>query len=120
MSWLFAGIGFVASRAREGLIPLHILNVIVSWFLGPGYGGFLALFATPRIINGIKTEVLFAGFVSSMSTLGVIILTITWLLSIDQPFNFMQIALLVVQFGSMLAGAKAGELLHKELYEALS
>ena len=38
---LLYGVMYVASHAREGVGLMHLLNILLMWILGPGFGGFL-------------------------------------------------------------------------------
>jgi hypothetical protein len=71
IAWLFLagalfGIGYAAAMSRPGLLPLHAANIAAAWLLGPGFGGFVATFATSRLFKSVGPRTIATGFISAI------------------------------------------------------
>ena len=69
---LLYGVMYVASHAREGVGLMHLLNILLMWILGPGFGGFLATYITPRLFRTVDVSIIATSFISVVVTLAVI------------------------------------------------
>jgi len=103
------GIEYVASRAREGLGLMHLLNRFLIWFLAPGFGGFLATYITPQIFKDIDVATITTSFISVVVTIA-IIFGLFSLLFVRQDISiFIYYISFLIQVVAILVGAKIGK-----------
>lgn len=113
LGWFFlAGllyvVGYVASHAREGIGLLHLLHVLLIWVLGPGFGGFLATFITPRIFKEINVATIATSFISVVITLAVITGLLSLVFLQQENFKIGEFVLFIVQISAIVGGAIIG------------
>ena len=106
---LLYGIMFVASRAREGVGLMHLLNILLIWVLGPGFGGFLATYITPRLFESIDPATIATSFITAVVTFAVVIGLLSLLLVQQGGVGVGQYVLFVVQLAAIVFGAKIGK-----------
>lgn len=117
LGWFFLaallyGVGYVASQAREGVGLMHLLNVLLMWVLGPGFGGFLATYVTPQIFKEVSAATIATGFISVVITLAVILGMLSLLFVQQEKSGIGQFILFIVQVSAIVVGAKIGKSMH--------
>jgi len=106
---LLAGIGYLASRATEGASLMFFLNTLLMWILGPGFGGFIAIYVTPKIFKTVDVTVINTSFISVVITLGIIMCLITLFLIRRESISAWQLVLLIFQTLAIVVGARIGK-----------
>jgi len=109
VGWLFLaallyGVGYVASHAREGIGLMHLFNVLLMWVLGPGFGGFLATYVTPRMFKEIDAATISTSFISVVVTLAVVMGLMSLLFVQQDKSGIGQLVLFVVQVSAIIIG----------------
>lgn len=106
---LLYGVMYVASHAREGVGLMHLLNVLLMWILGPGFGGFLATYITPRLFKTIDVSTVATSFISVIVTLAIVMGLLSFFVQQHDSAGIGQFLLFVVQIGAIVIGAKIGK-----------
>lgn len=105
-------IGYVASHARGGMGLMHFLHILLMWVLGPGFGGFLATYVTPRIFNEVHANTIATSFISVVITLAVIIVLVSLVFVQQEKSGIGEFVLFVVQVAAIVVGATIGNSMH--------
>lgn len=106
---LLYGVMYVASHAREGVGLMHLLNILLMWVLGPGFGGFLATYITPRLFKTIDVSTIATSFISVVVTLAIVMGLLSLMFSQRDSAGIGQFVLFVVQVAAIVIGAKIGK-----------
>lgn len=106
---LLYGVMYVASHAREGVGLMHLLNILLMWVLGPGFGGFLATYITPRVFKTIDASTIATSFISVVVTLAVVLGLLSLMFVQQNGAGVGQFVLFVVQVAAIVFGAKIGK-----------
>jgi hypothetical protein len=106
---LLYGVMYVASHAREGVGLMHLLNILLMWILGPGFGGFLATYITPRLFRTVDVSIIATSFISVVVTLAVVMGLLSLVYPQRDSTGIGQFVLFVVQVAAVVAGAKIGK-----------
>ncbi len=106
---LLYGVMYVASHAREGIGLIHLLNIILMWILGPGFGGFLATYITPRVFKTVDATTIATSFISVVVTLAVVISLLSLTLTPHNGGGLGEFALFAVQVAAIVIGAIIGK-----------
>jgi len=106
---LLYGVMHVASRAREGVGLMHLLNILLMWILAPGFGGFLATYITPRIFKTIDASTIATSFISVVVTLTIVMGLLSLMFAQHDGTGMGQFVLFVVQVAAIVVGAKIGK-----------
>ena len=114
IGWLFLaallyGVMYVASHAREGVGLMHLLNILLMLILGPGFGGFLATYITPRIFKAIDVSTIATSFISVVVTLAIIMGLLSLLFVQQERSSIGQFILFILQVSAIVVGAKIGK-----------
>lgn len=114
LGWLMLGgllyaVLWVASNAREGVGLLHILNVLLVWILGPGFGGFMAAYVTPRVFKTIDVSTITTGFISVVVTLAIVLGLFALATSPRDSAGVVQFVIFVAQVAAIVVGARIGK-----------
>ena len=119
IGWLFLlallfGVGYVASQARQGVGLMHILHVLLIWFLAPGFGGFLATFITPKIFREVDVATLATSFISVVVTLAVVMGLLSLFYILQEKVGINELVISTIQVVAIVVGAKIGKSSHIE------
>ncbi|MBF0239892.1 MAG: hypothetical protein HQM12_19505 [SAR324 cluster bacterium] len=106
---LLYGVMYVASHAREGLGLMHLVNILLMWVLGPGFGGLLATYITPRLFKTIDVSTIATSFISVVVTLAIVMGILSLLVQQRDGANIGQFLLFVFQVSAIVIGAKLGK-----------
>lgn len=106
---LLYGVMYVASHAREGVGLMHLLNILLMWVLGPGFGGFLATYITPRVFKTIDASTIATSFISVVVTLAIVMGLLSLMFAQHDGAGVGQFVLFVVQVAAIVFGAKIGK-----------
>lgn len=106
---LLYGVMYVASHAREGVGLMHLLNILLMWVLGPGFGGFLATYITPRVFKTIDASTIATSFISVVVTLAIVMGLLSLMFAQHDGAGVGQFVLFVVQVAAIVFGAKMGK-----------
>lgn len=106
---LLYGVMYVASHAREGVGLMYLLNILLMWVLGPGFGGFLATYITPRLFKTIDVSTIATSFISVIVTLAIVMGLLSLVFPQQDGGGFGQLVLFVVQVAAIVIGAKIGK-----------
>jgi len=106
---LLYGVMYLASHAREGVGLMHILNILLMWILGPGFGGFLATYITPRLFKTIDVTTITTSFISVIVTLAVIMGLLSLVFPQQDGGGIGQLILFTVQVAAIVIGARIGK-----------
>jgi len=109
LATLLYGVMYVASHAREGVGLMHLLNILLMWVLGPGFGGFLATYITPRLFKTVDVSAIATSFISVVVTLAIVMALMFLLVSQRDGAGIGQFLLFVVQVGAIVIGTKVGK-----------
>jgi len=109
LSAMLYGVGYIGSHARAGIGLMHLLHVLLMWVLGPGFGGFLATYITPRIFKQVDISTIFTSFVSVVITVAIMLGLFS--LVFGQPGNrgTGEFILFTVQLSAIIIGARIGK-----------
>lgn len=108
LATLLYGVMYVASHAREGVGLMHLLNILLMWVLGPGFGGFLATYITPRVFKTIDASTITTSFISVVVTLAIVMGLLSLMFVQRDGAGGGQFVLFVVQSAAIVVGAKIG------------
>jgi len=106
---LLYGLMYVASRAREGVGLMHLLNTLLMLVLAPGFGGFLATYITPRVFKTIDASTIATSFISVVVTLAFVIGLLSMMFAQHDGTWVGQFVLFIVQVAAIVFGAKIGK-----------
>ncbi|TXH71577.1 MAG: hypothetical protein E6Q83_01025 [Thiothrix sp.] len=106
---LLYGVMYVASHSREGVGLMHLLNILLMWVLGPGFGGFLATYITPRLFKSIDVSTIATSFISVIVTLAIVMGLLSLVFPQQDGGGVGQLVLFVVQVAAIVIGAKIGK-----------
>ena len=109
LSALLYAVGYVASNARDGIGLMRLLHVLLMWVLGPGFGGFLATYITPRLFKQVGIAIIFTSFVSVVITLAIILGLLSLVFVQQGKIGIGEFVLLIVQVSAIIVGAKIGK-----------
>lgn len=109
LSALLYAVGFVASHARDGVGLMHLLHVMLMWVLGPGFGGFLATFVTPRLFRQVDVATISTSFVSVVITVAIILGLLSLVFIQHGKSGIGDFVLLIVQVSAIIVGARIGK-----------
>jgi len=109
---LLYGVLYVASHAREGMGLMHLVNILLMWILGPGFGGFLATYITPRLFKTIDVSTIAKSFIAVIVTLAIVMGLLVLLVSHRDGTGIGQFLLFSVQAGAIVIGAKVGKYIY--------
>ena len=118
LGWLFLasllyGLAYVAAMAQNGISMMHYLNLLMMWFLGPGFGGYLATNIAPKIFKDVNAATIATSFISSVITLSVVLGLISVAALINNEFSFGGFIIFIIQVISIILGAKIGSAIHE-------
>ncbi len=88
---------------------MHILNILLMWILGPGFGGFLATYITPRLFKTIDVTTITTSFISVIVTLAVIMGLLSLVFPQQDGGGIGQLILFTVQVAAIVIGARIGK-----------
>ena len=116
LSGLLLLLGYVVAQASPEVGLMHYFHLFLMWVLGPGFGGFLATFVTPRIFKSINPDTLLTSFITIIITLYILILLIDIFFVQNESFSFWESAIILLQVSAMVLGAKIGRSVHEASY----
>jgi len=88
---------------------MHLLNILLMWVLGPGFGGFLATYITPRVFKTIDASTIATSFISVVVTLAIVMGLLSLMFAQHDGAGVGQFVLFVVQVAAIVFGAKIGK-----------
>src|SRR4051812_43591331 len=104
LSALLFGVMYIASRAREGVGLLHLVNLLLMWVLAPGFGAFCATYATPRIFRSVDAATIAIGFISVATTLATVIFLLSFIVQ-EEKSSIGRYVVFVAQVAAIIIGA---------------
>ena len=116
LSGLLLLLGYVVAQASPEAGLMHYFHLFLMWVLGPGFGGFLATFVTPRIFKSINPDTLLTSFITIIITLYILISPIDIFFVQNESFSFWESAIILLQVSAMVLGAKIGKSVHEASY----
>lgn len=109
---LLYGILYAASHASEGVGLMHLLNILLMWILGPGFGGFLATYITSRLFKTIDIYMSTRSFITVSVTLAILIGFLSFVFSQQHTSGSIQFIIFIFQVAAIVIGSKIGKILY--------
>jgi hypothetical protein len=112
-AWIFMasilfGVKYLALRIWDNVALAQLLSSLFFWFLAPGFGGFSAIYITPRIFKNIDIKIIVTSVISII--VSVVTLALIYLLARQQWKTDIGIVLTTLaQCASFIIGVKIGK-----------
>ena len=103
---LFYSMLLIGIKATGSAGTVAIINVLIMWIIGPGFGGYLAMYGSSRLFPSVSLASLQASFIYIL----VIIFSILFVfsLALEKNINLIEHIVFIAQLIAIFTGARIG------------
>lgn len=108
LSGLLAGMFYLGNQSQSGHPIVSLVNVFLKWFIGPGFGGFVAIFASPQIVKGADASAVHVSFVAVVVATTLLVAALMYISPAGDASDRSQAIMGFFQIDAFVLGARLG------------